>query len=223
MIDAYIAISPELKNESYQLLLSALHKLKNLDNKPRFLLFSHGTNVKEEHQISLYNKLQSTIQKSAPASLNWHYKHFENNYFMSLPPLSVILGVETLFDDIHNGLAPESATAQRGVEAIVKHYDFLSKEKYGFEVSPKKSINNLGFYLLKQSKDEGLVIFKEMLKRYPNDAYSHHNLANAYNKLGNTQLAIFHQKNAVLHAKTLQTWHQKRHSKILKEYTKKLK
>ena len=218
MIDAYIAISPELKNDYVSILSTSSSKLAKLNDKPRFLLFSHGTNVKEEHQMESYKKLNTILNEAAPTKLDWHYKHYDESYFMSLPLLSVILGIEKIFDDIHNGLSPKSKIAQNGVEAIVQHYEYLSKQKYGFEVSPKNSINKLGSYLLNLSKNDGISIFKDMVKRYPEDAYSHHNLASAYDQIGNLKQAIKHQKNAVELADKMQTWHRKRHRNFLDEY-----
>jgi predicted alpha/beta superfamily hydrolase len=51
MANAYIATSPELNDDYAAILSTAKAKLKKLDDKLRFLLFSHGTNIKEEHQI----------------------------------------------------------------------------------------------------------------------------------------------------------------------------
>ncbi len=218
MIDAYIAISPELKDDYVSILSTSGSKLAKLNDKPRFLLFSHGTNIKEEHQMESYKKLRSILSEAAPEKLDWHYKHYDENYFMSLPLLSVILGIERIFDDIHNGLSPDSKISQRGVEAIVEHYEYLSKQKYGFEVSPKNSINKLGFYLLNLSKNDGIDIFKDMVKRYPDDAYSHHNLARAYAQINDLEHAIKHQKDAVELADKMQTWHKKRHRNFLDEY-----
>jgi len=218
MFNAYIAISPELKNDFGGILSTASKKLAKLDDKPRFLLFSHGTNIKEEHQIASYQQLNSTLNRHAPNKLDWHYKHFDNNYFMSLPLVSIIMGIEKIFDDIHTGLAPESEISQQGIEAIIEHYDYLSQHKYGFDVSPKFSINALGFYLLDTSSQDGLKVFKEMVRRYPKDAYSHHNLARAYEKLGDFISAVKHQKDAVKLADNMLTWHKKRHRRFLKEY-----
>lgn len=218
MIDAYIAISPELKDDYVSILSTSGSKLAKLNDKPRFLLFSHGTNVKEEHQMESYEKLKNILSEAAPEKLDWHYKHYDENYFMSLPLLSVILGIEMVFDDIHNGLSPDSKISQRGVEAIVQHYEYLSKQKYGFEVSPKISINKLGFYLLNLSKKDGIDIFKDMVKRYPDDVYSHHNLARAYAQTDDLEQAIKHQKDAVELADKMQTWHKKRHRNFLDEY-----
>lgn len=220
MLDAYIAISPELNDDYVSILSTASRKLEKLTDKPRFLLFSHGTNVKEAHQVTSYTKLNAILEQAAPQQLAWHYKHFDDSYFMSLPLLSVILGVELLFDDIHTGLSPQSTIAQSGVEGIVKHYEYLSKEKYGFEVSPKNSINAYGFYLLNSSPDKGVSVFKEMINRYPDDAYSYHNIARAYAQLGNFEQAINYQKKAVVLADKMLTWHKKTQRKFLADYIK---
>ena len=223
MFNAYIAISPELKDNHAGIISTASKKLLELNDKPRFLLFSHGTNIKEEHQKKLYSQLHSIFKKHAPKKLDWHYKHFDSNYFMSLPLVSVIMGIEIIFDDIHQGLAPESEVSQKGIEAIAQHYKYLSEEKYGFEVSPKNSISALGFYLLNASQQDGLLVFKEMVKRYPEDTYSHHNLAKAYDKLGDFKNAIKHQKDAVKFSDKMLTWHKKRHRRFLEDYSSKNK
>ena len=218
MIDAYIAISPELKNDYAKILSTSSEKLAKLNDKPRFLLFSHGTTIKEIHQTQSYKQLHEILKQAAPQTLDWHYKNFKENYFMSLPLLSVILGIEKLFDDIHKSISPQSNIAKKGVQAIIEHYDYLSKHKYGFEVSPKKSINKLSFHLLNTSPNDAISLLKSMVQHYPNDAYSHHNLARAYVQLGNIEQAIKHQKNAVKLADNMLTWHKKRHHKFLNDY-----
>lgn len=221
MFNAYIAVSPELKDNYASILSKAKNKLSKLNDKPRFLLFSHGTNVKEAHQMASYEQLHVILKTHAPKKLDWHYQHLADNYFMSLPLVSVINGIEKIFDDIHHGLAPESEIAQQGVEAIIQHYKYLSKDKYGFEVSPKHSINALGFYLLETAQQDGINIFKDMVHRYPKDAYSHHNLASVYAKWGNYEVALKHQKDAVKLADDMMTWHKKRHRRFLANYQSK--
>jgi len=221
MFNAYIAISPELKDDSAGILSSASKKLAKLHDKPRFLLFSHGTNIKEAHQMQAYEQLHLILQNHSTKKLDWHYKHFEDSYFMSLPLLSVITGIEKLFNDIHDGLLPESEVSKKGVNAIIKHYQYLSEHKYGFEISPKNSINSLGFHLLKTSKQAGMKVFKDMINLYPEDAYSHHYLASAYEKQGDFENAIKHQRDAVKLADNMLTWHKKRHNKYLVDYLSK--
>lgn len=221
MFNAYIATSPELKDDFSGLLSTAPKKLAKLGDKPRFLLFSHGANVKETHQITDYDALFSILKKDAPHKLDWHYENFANNYHMSLPLISVITAIEKLFNDIHIGLAPTSEISQKGTNAIIKHYQYLSQHKYGFEVSPKHSINALGYHLLKTSHQAAIQIFKQMIDLYPADAYSHHNLANAYEKIGDFENAVKHQQDAVKLANNMLTWHKNRHQKFLADYLSK--
>jgi len=222
LVDAYIAVSPELKNDYAGILSSAAKTLTKLNDKPRFLLFSHGNSVKEDHQMASYKQLHRTIEKSTPDELDWQYKNFNDNYFMSLPLLSTILAIENLFDDIHRGLAPQSATSQQGVQAIVQHYDYLSTQKYGFEVSPQNSINKLGSYLLKISPQKGIEVLTKNTHLFPNRVNSHHNLAKAYAQIDNLKKAVHNQEKAVKIADKMQTWYQKRHRIILAEYQQRL-
>lgn len=218
LINAYIAVSPELKNDYASILSSAKKRLRKLTDKPRYLLFSHGNTIKEDHQLESYKQLNTLLNKHAPNELNWQHKHFNNNYFMSLPLLSTITAIENVFDDIHRGLAPQSTIAQQGVNAIIQHYDYLSKEKYGFDVSPKHSLNQLGFHLLTKSKSAGLKVLKQVVELYPNDINSHHNLAKAYAQLNIFSKAVEHQENAVEMSEQLQSWYKKRHRRLLTEY-----
>ncbi|MBC3766089.1 alpha/beta hydrolase-fold protein [Neptunicella marina] len=218
LFNAYIAISPELKDDYVGIMSTAQQKLAKLNDKPRFLLLTHGSTIKEDHQQQDYRKLHNILKSSAPQQLEWHDKHYKDHYFMSLPLVSIISGIELLFDDVNSGLEATSPISKQGVAAIIKHYKYLSTEKYGFEVSPKDSINNLGFALLKTSPEKGLAVFRELVKQYPDDAYSHHNLAEAFASLGDYDNAVKHQRDAVKLADKMLTWHQKRQQKILEDY-----
>lgn len=136
LFNAYFVISPELKNDYAGIMSNAKKKLANLDKKPRFLLITTGESVKEDHQLDSYTKLLELIKEHAPDSLDFNERKLDQHYHMSMPPIATAMGIELLFDDIHNGLAPASDIAKSGFDAIVNHYEWLSKEKYGFEVSP---------------------------------------------------------------------------------------
>lgn len=222
MFDAHIAISPELKNNFAGILSTAKAKLAAMDDAPRFLLFAHGNNVKEEYQIDKYQTLLSLFSKAPTKNLDFHYEDLSHHYFMSLPALAMISGVEKLFDDINAGIPPTSEIASKGVTAIVKHYAWLSREKYGFEVSPKFSIRNLAYHLLKTDSENGIETFKELVNLYPKDAYSFHYLADAYAHTGNYNEALKHQKIAVEMSGSMLTWHQKNLRKSLVKYQTKV-
>ncbi|MBT1062657.1 esterase [Bowmanella sp. Y26] len=219
LANAYIAVSPELKDDYAGILSSAAKKLEMLPKKRQpFLFFSHGDGVKEEHQLQDYAKLQRLLRASAPSQLTWHYRQYAHRYFMSLPVLSTIEGIELLFDDIHQGLAPDSEIANQGVEAIVEHYKLLSAQKYGFDVSPKASIQRLADYQLDKEPGKAVEILKQQLALYPEDAYSYHYLAAAYAKRGQHALALQYQHQAVALADSMLDWHKKRMKAALQEY-----
>ena len=223
LFDAYFVSSPELKGDVAKLLSKAEQKLSALSDRPRFLLFTHSDSVKEDHQMKEYRQLISLLQKHAPESLEWHYEDMSGRYHMSMPVLSLMLGIERVFHDIHVGLAADSAVSQRGVDAIVDHYQYLSEQKYGFEVSPKQSIETLGFSLIETDKKAGLKVLKQNLALYPEDAYAAHALARAYAQLKDYQKAVEFQTMANDKAQSMLGWHKKRHARYLKEYKALLK
>ncbi|MBL4630805.1 MAG: hypothetical protein JKY14_06450 [Paraglaciecola sp.] len=222
MINVYLATSPQLSDNYAGILSTAANKLKILNDKPRFLYFTHGDSIKEETQQESYYKFQMILKSSSPKSLEWHQQSFNENYFMSMPLLTTILGIEKLFNDIHSGLEPTSLISQQGIPEIVKHYKYLSKEKYGFEVSPKKSIENRGLYLLKNSHEQGIILLKEATELFPDDAYSYHNLARGYAEIGDYENAVLQQKIAVSKSKTMLTWHRNRMFEFLDTFTREL-
>ena len=72
-------IPAELKNDYASILSSAKKRLRKLTDKPRYLLFSHGSTIKEDHQFESYKQLNALLNKHAPNKLNWQHKHFNNN------------------------------------------------------------------------------------------------------------------------------------------------
>jgi tetratricopeptide (TPR) repeat protein len=203
-------VSPELKNDYAGILSNAKQKLAELDKKPRFLLITTGESVKEDHQSGPYKQLLQIIKQSTPTSLDVHERNLEQHYHMSMPPIATAMGVELLFDDIHNGLAPDSEIAKKGFDAIVKHYEWLSNEKYGFEASPLFSLRNRGNHLLNSEPQQAITLFEKMKELYPDNAYVTYYLANAYATIGDFEKAITLQKQAVQMSANMLTWHQNR-------------
>lgn len=137
---------------------------------------------------------------------------------MSMPPIAAAMGIELLFDDIHNGLQPDSDVAKKGFDAIVNHYEWLSKEKYGFEVSPFFSLRNRGNFLLESEPTQAISLFEKMRELYSDDAYAIYYFAKAYATTGDFKKAVALQKKAVQLSKNMLTWHQKRHMKYLQKF-----
>ena len=95
-----------------------------------------------------------------------------------------------------------------------QHYAYLSKYKYGFDVSPLRPINALGFHLLDSEPNKGCGV-QVSSRWYPKDAYSYHNLAKAYAAVGKIDNAIDNQATALELAENMTTWHQKQLRKKL--------
>lgn len=218
LFDAHIAISPELKDNVAGLLTGYKNKLAQLPAKPRFLFLAHAESVKEDHQLDEYQQLAQTIVQKQPAHLDYHYRTYQQHYHMSLPPLATIEAIELIFNDIHRGLPADSPISNQGVNAIVQHYLWLSKEKYGFPVSAKRSIRNLAEHQLPLNPEQAIATYKKLIELNPEDAYSYHYLADAYAQTNQPEKAIKLQKQAVALATGLATWHQKRMKRFLTQY-----
>lgn len=214
---AYIAVDPELKNDYVQILSKAQKRLKHIE-QTRFLFLGLGENIKVDHQQTELSKLAEIVRKDAPENLDYRIRDLSEHYHMSLPVLSVIYAIEALFDDLHNGLAPDSDIASQGVDAIKSHYQYLSKEKYGFEVSPQRSIKALAKHLLSHDPQRAISILQKNAQDYADDAYAHHALANALASTGNYQAAVQHQSTAAELSQDMLTWHTKRMHRYLEEY-----
>lgn len=96
LFDAHIAISPELKDDYVQIVSSSAEKLQSHGDQAQFLLFTHGESEKETSQQADYAAFLKVLENSAPENITWHYENYADHYFMSLPLLSVIRGIELL-------------------------------------------------------------------------------------------------------------------------------
>ena len=83
--------------------------------------------------------------------------------------------------------------------AIDKHYKVISK-KYGYEMAtPEFTINLLGYnYMNNDNLEKAIKTFKENVKRYPESSNVYDSLGEAYEKSGQTELAIKNYEKAVL-------------------------
>ena len=142
---------------------------------------------------------------------------------MSRPVITLLNGVEALFDDIHNDLPADSDISKQGPDAIVKYYEKLSKEKYGFSVSAEGSLKALAKSLAKQDPNKALDIYVKATKLYPESAYAYYSLAKAYADQGEVNKAIDVQLVAVEKSKSMVQWHQNKHQQYLGEFKAMLK
>lgn len=218
LFDAYFIATPTLANDFLDISSSATDKLKVLDDKIRFVYLAIGQHGYEKAHLAPTEQLVEALQQKAPAALEWHYQLDTEHYYMSRPVLTVINGIEKLFDDMHNDLAADSEISVRGPDAIIAHYETLSVSKYGFPVSAEGSLKKLAKSLLGNDPEKAIEIYQRVTTLYPDSAYAYADLAAAYFSQGNVERAIATQKIAVEKSKTMIEWHQRKINGKLVEY-----
>lgn len=222
LFNAYILTSPTLANDFAAITSQADEKLAKLDTKNRFLYISTGKHRYQQNDLPALAKLEQSLTKFSPSSLDWRVLHNEKNYYMSQPAINLINGIELLFDDIHTNLAPDSAISRKGADAIIDYYQQLSTNKYGFAVSAEGSLKALAKSFMATEPEQAIAIYQKTAELYPESAYAHSSLAKAYADTGDLAQAISTQKIAVQKSQSMVPWHQNKHKEYLEEFTQQL-
>lgn len=223
LFDAYLIASPTLQNNFANVLTDAPEKLKTKYDDMKFLYMTIGDHNYEKAHIEPYKQFERELQKLNSDKLKWISNSDENHYYMSRPIVTLLNGIEALFDDIHHDLSADSEISKQGVDAIIAYYHKLSKQKYGFEISAEGSLKALAKSLIVDNPNKAIDIYVKTTELYPQSAYAYASLARAYSELGNIERAITVQSIAVEKSKSMVEWHQNRHSQFLEEFKQKLK
>jgi tetratricopeptide (TPR) repeat protein len=223
MFDAYLIASPTLANNFANVVSDASKKLQTKYDGLKFLYMTIGAHNYEKAHVTSFKQFENELQKLPKEKLDWSSDNDEKHYYMSRPVVTVLNGIEALFDDIHQNLAPDSDISKQGADAIIHYYQTLSKDKYGFEVSAESSLKALAKSLVETNPNKALAIYTKTTKLYPESAYAHASLAKAYANQGDIDKAIEIQKVAVEKSKTMVEWHQNKHLQYLSEFEAKLK
>ena len=222
IFNAYIISSPSLANDFASITSEAEKKLAQLDNQMRFLYLATGNHQYEQGNLPSFDLFEKALKTSSPKSLDWQVHRNNQNNYMSQPIISVVNGIEALFDDIHTNLKADSNISKNGAQAIIDYYAMISKKKYGFDVSAEGSLKTLAKSLMASNPKKALTIYQKTTELYPESAYALSSLAKAYADLGYINKAIKYQTEAVEKSKTMIEWHQKKHKKYLDEFKTKL-
>lgn len=218
LFNAYIITSPSLANDFGSITSEAKVKIDSKDDQMRFLYLSTGNHQYEQGNLPSFNLFEKTLVTSAPNTLDWHVHRNNKNNYMSQPIVSIVNGIEALFSDIHTDLKADSLISKNGAQAIINYYALISDKKYGFNISAEGSLKALAKSLMTSDADKGLSIYKKTVALYPDSAYALSSLAKAYADLGDINLAIKHQTQAVEKSKSMILWHQNKHKQYLDEY-----
>ncbi|WP_371186152.1 esterase [Thalassotalea maritima] len=223
MFDAYLIASPTLNNDFARVLSDAPTKLGAQYDGMKFLYMAIGNHNYEKAHIESFKQFENYLAKQTNPQLTWQSNNSENHYYMSRPVVTLLNGIEALFDDIHHDLAADSEVSQRGVDAIITYYDKLSKHKYGFEISAEGSLKSLAKSKVAQNPSEALEIYTKVTELYPDSAYAHASLAKALADQGDVKKAIHVQSIALEKSKSMGQWHQDKHQQFLDEFKNMMK
>ncbi|WP_394389825.1 tetratricopeptide repeat protein [Shewanella woodyi] len=223
IFNAYIIASPSLSDDFGKVTSTATEKLKGLNDRLRFLYLTISEHDTKKNNIEGVKSFEESLKASAPSELEWTVKYDTEHYYMTLPVIAVLNGIEALFDDYHKGLAPDSEVSSQGPDAIIEYYKTLSNKKYGFEVSAERSLRDLAKSMLESKPDEAIAIYKKVIGIYPDSAYALSSLAKAYEKLNDLESAVTYQTQAFDKAnEKLSGWHQRKMKRTLDEMKNKL-
>lgn len=183
LFDGYIAISPYLHYMDNYLVKEAATKLKSEYDSHKYFFMTVGDEPPYFEPLGDFSEL---VKKKSDEAIDFKYVKMEAEDHGSIPYISLFSGLRFMFSDWQ---LPEKAFAI-GLEAMDKHYQFVS-EKYGFKVeTPENLINLLGYnYLRAESVDKAIEVFTENVKRYPGSANVYDSLGEAYENKGQLDLA----------------------------------
>lgn len=218
LFNAYIISSPSLANDFGLITSEAKKKLAIKDHKMRFLYLATGNHQYEQGSLSSFDLFEKALQTAAPDTLDWQVHRNNKHSYMSQPIVSVVNGIEALFNDIHTELKPDSSISKKGAQAIIDHYANISNKKYGFEISAEDSLKALAKSFMTSDPPKALSIYQQTVELYPDSAYALSSLAKAYADLGEIEKAVIYQTQAVEKSKTMIEWHQNKHKQYLNEF-----
>lgn len=218
MFNAYLIASPTLGNNMGNVVLQAADKLNGTHDVMNFLYMTIGNHRYEQAHVGAVKQFEKELKKLNHDKLQWISDSDEKHHYMSRPIITVLNGIEALFDDIHSALPADSDISKQGAEAIIQYYDKLSKEKYGFTISAERSLKTLAKSVAQQNPKKAIEIYLQTTKLYPESAYAHASLAKAFADQGDIHKAIEIQTIAVEKSKSMMQWHQNKHQQYLDEF-----
>lgn len=223
MFDAYLIASPTLNNDFANVLTDASSKLREQYDGMKFLYMTIGSHNYEKSHVESFKQFENDLTKQTNNKLTWITNSSEDHYYMSRPVVTLLNGIEALFNDIHHDLPADSEISKQGVEAIINYYNKLSKDKYGFEISAEGSLKALAQSISTKNSSEALAIYTKTTELYPDSAYAHASLAKAYAEQGQIHKAVDVQSTALEKSKSMSQWHQNKHQQYLDEFKEMLK
>lgn len=182
LFNAYIAVSPSLQFVNFEALKRVEDFLKNQKDLKVTLYTSLGN---EPGAIGeSFDRFKQVLAKTKINGFEWQAERMDDEDHGSVVLRSHYAGLRKVFEGWQG---PQDL---QSLKAADEHYKKLSA-KFGYSIPvPENLINQMGYQLLGQGKEEdAIAVFKANIERYPASANVYDSLAEAYERGGRIELA----------------------------------
>jgi len=179
LFKGYIAVSPYFIADAAEqgINVRASEYLTNSENIPVTLYSTLGS--REDNLRPEFDRFQASLESNSVNKLNYRTAILDGQSHMATPPVSLYHALQYIFADLT--AAPSTELMAGGIEAIKAHYEDLSKNKYGFEVSARSAISALAAsHQQKGAIAEATNVLIENVKLYPDSINAHIDLLRLY-------------------------------------------
>jgi hypothetical protein len=125
-------------------------------------------------------RIASQLEAVAPHSLNWNFKHFENDTHESTVYPSIYQGLQHLYEDLNFKVSDELATY--GSISDVQHYYSILSSRYKYSVLiPEIVFSDLAdAQFLNQRDSQAIDTLRLFVDTYPNSSFAYTSLGSGY-------------------------------------------
>jgi len=160
---AYLAASPYFVIDKGALIERMPERLGERGDGFHFLFAGLGD---EPGLETFFNQFRKTMEDAAPERTVWQLVSLSGESHMTTPGPTLHRGLISLFKDLD--LDPDSDPMKQGVGAIKAYYQKLSKEKYGFRISPETAVMTFGLLTAQRGDmDTAIEVLKANATEFP--------------------------------------------------------
>ncbi len=179
LFHAYVALSPSLDWDGR---LPARSLKKALESAPSLNAFLYAARSDDSGQaLADWEELVAALGARKVPGFRWKSEAFPAERHTAIPLVGGIHALRALYD----GYAMPEGLADKGIDAVSRHYAAFSRT-LGWPVAvPEDAINELAYAALEQKKtDEAITLFKRNVDANPGSANAWDGLADGYAKAG---------------------------------------
>lgn len=196
LFDAYLAISPNIREDSEYILETAAERLKKGEKFSKFLYCSSGTvGEREELFGGAVMRLDSILQVYPDHGLIWRTSRFDGmGHWTCVPPSfnSGMVELTRAFRVDEKMFFDFAANETKSMKAQIESFYASRKKEYGFaEVAPPGYLNGIAWEIQdKNYFQDALEIYEFGIKQYPTNYTLTKSRAKLLLRMGNKEEAF---------------------------------